>query len=342
MKVTIIGQIQNKKTGLGKSINDFIDFCNENATHTITIDITDNKKFFKHCYRILASETEVFYFTPSGSVGGNIRDSFYLLLMILKQKKIVTHFHNSAFGNVVHKYKILQFINKWIYRRINKIIVLGYKSKQMFESLKVPNTKFEVIRNGIDEELFISEEKLIQKQHTQPFNVIYFSNMIKEKGYDIVLEVAKKMQGNPKYHFYFSGKFFDKQLEEAFKKDISGMNNVTYYNGVYGQEKKKLLQEMHYFILPSKEEALPISMLEAMANGLYIIVSNVGVISEVIVPEASHLLNINNSSNDIQIIKILKSTSVVLENIDFKTNEIHEKFSNEKIKAEIFNVLTSL
>lgn len=342
MKVTIIGQIQNKKTGLGKSINDFIDFCNENATHTITIDITDNKKFFKHCYRILASETEVFYFTPSGSVGGNIRDSFYLLLMILKQKKIVTHFHNSAFGNVVHKYKILQFINKWIYRRINKIIVLGYKSKQMFENLKVPNTKFEVIRNGIDEELFISEEKLIQKQHTQPFNVIYFSNMIKEKGYDIVLEVAKKMQGNPKYHFYFSGKFFDKQLEEAFKKDISGMNNVTYYNGVYGQEKKKLLQEMHYFILPSKEEALPISMLEAMANGLYIIVSNVGVISEVIEPEASHLLNINHSSNDIQIIKILKSTSVVLENIDFKTNEIHEKFSNEKIKAEIFNVLTSL
>lgn len=342
MKVTIIGQIQNKKTGLGKSINDFIDFCNENATHTITIDITDNKKFFKHCYCILASETEVFYFTPSGSVGGNIRDSFYLLLMILKQKKIVTHFHNSAFGNVVHKYKILQFINKWIYRRINKIIVLGYKSKQMFENLKVPNTKFEVIRNGIDEELFISEEKLIQKQHTQPFNVIYFSNMIKEKGYDIVLEVAKKMQGNPKYHFYFSGKFFDKQLEEAFKKDISGMNNVTYYNGVYGQEKKKLLQEMHYFILPSKEEALPISMLEAMANGLYIIVSNVGVISEVIEPEASHLLNINHSSNDIQIIEILKSTSVVLENIDFKTNEIHEKFSNEKIKAEIFNVLTSL
>ena len=342
MKVTIIGQIQNKKTGLGKSINDFIDFCKENATQTTTIDITNNKNFLKHCYRILASDTEVFYFTPSGSVGGNIRDSFYLLLMILKQKKIVTHFHNSAFGNVVNKYKILQFINKWIYRRINKIIVLGYKSKQMFENLMVPNSKFEVIRNGIDEELFISEEKLIQKQHTQPFNVIYFSNMIKEKGYDIVLEVAKKMQGNPKYHFYFSGKFFDKQLEEAFKKDISGMNNVTYYNGVYGQEKKKLLQEMHYFILPSKEEALPISMLEAMANGLYIIVSNVGVISEVIDPEASHLLNINNSSNDIQIIEILKSTSVVLENIDFKTNEIHEKFSNEKIKAEIFNVLTSL
>lgn len=342
MKVTIIGQIQNKKTGLGKSLNDFIDFCNENATYTTTIDITNNKKFFEHCYRILTSDTEVFYFTPSGSLGGNVRDSIYLGLMILKQKKIVTHFHNSAFGNVIHKHKILQLLNKWIYSHIHKIIVLGYKSKQMFESLMVPDSKFEVIRNGIDEELFISEEKLNQKQHNRPFNVIYFSNMIQEKGYDIVLEVAKKMQGNPEYHFYFSGKFFDKQLEEIFKKEISGMNNVTYYDGVYGQEKQQLLQEMHYFILPSKEEALPISMLEAMANGLYVIVSDVGVISEVIEPEGSHLLNINDSSNDLQIIEILKDTNVIIENADFKINKIREKYSNEKIKAEIFNVLTSL
>ena len=344
MKITIIGQIQNKKTGLGKAINDLIDFCNENATYTTTIDITNNKNFLKHCYRILASDTEVFYFTPSGSVGGNIRDSFYLWLMILKQKKIVTHFHNSAFGNVVNRNRILQFINKWIYKRINKIIVLGYKSKEMFETLMIPDSKFEVIRNGVDEDLFISEENFKKKQQSKPINIIYFSNMIKEKGYDIVLEVAKKMQGNPEYHFYFSGKFFDKQLEEAFKKDISGMNNVTYYNGVYGQEKKKLLQKMHYFVLPSryKDETLPISMLEAMASGLYIIVTDVGVISEVIEPEASYLLNINNSENDIQITDILKNTSLVLENTDFKINEIHEKFSNEKIKAEIFNVLTSL
>ena len=58
MKVTIIGQIQNKKTGLGKAINDFIDFCKENATYTTTIDITNNKKFFNHCYHILVSDTK--------------------------------------------------------------------------------------------------------------------------------------------------------------------------------------------------------------------------------------------------------------------------------------------
>lgn len=339
MKVTIIGQIQNKKTGLGKSINDFIDFCNENATHTITIDITDNKKFFKHCYRILASDTEVFYFTPSGSVGGNIRDSFYLLLMILKQKKIVTHFHNSAFGNVVNKHRILQFINKWIYKRINKIIVLGYKSKQMFETLMIPDSKFEVIRNGVDEELFISEENFKKKQQSKPINIIYFSNMIKEKGYDIVLEVAKKMQWNPEYHFYFSGKFFDRQLEEIFKKDISGMNNVTYYNGVYGQEKKQLLQEMHYFVLPSKykDETLPISMLEAMASGVYIIATDVGVISEVVDKNSGYLLEVVNKESSVVIEKIIKNYR--FKYIDFDGGKFFSEFFNIEIQRKIFNLL---
>ena len=341
MKITIIGQIQNKKTGLGKAINDLIDFCNENATHTTTIDITNNKNFFKHCYRILASDTEVFYFTPSGSVGGNIRDSFYLWLMILKQKKIVTHFHNSAFGNVVTRNRILQFINKWIYKHINKIIVLGYKSKEMFENLMIPDSKFKVIRNGVDEDLFISEENFKKKQQSKPINIIYFSNMIKEKGYDIVLEVAKKMQGNPEYHFYFSGKFFDKQLEEAFKKDISGMNNVTYYNGVYGQEKKKLLQKMHYFVLPSryKDETLPISMLEAMASGVYIIATDVGVISEVIKEMPSNILKNSNNTLSIEIQNIISQTNVNIDFSDFKMNRIKSEFSNNLIQQSIFKVL---
>ena len=83
--------------------------------------------------------------------------------MILKRKKIVTHFHNSAFGKVVNKNKILRIINKSIYQRVDKIILLGHKSKIMFEPLMIPNEKFEIIRNGIDGNLFISEEDLEAK-----------------------------------------------------------------------------------------------------------------------------------------------------------------------------------
>lgn len=344
MKITIIGQIQNKKTGLGKAINDFINFCSKNATKTTTIDITNNKRFFEHCYHILVSDTEVFYFTPSGSVGGNVRDSFYLFLMILKGKKIVTHFHNSAFGNVVNKNRLLQLMNKWIYRHIDKIILLGYKSKQMFDILMIPDTKFKVIRNGVDEDLFISEDNFKKKQDNKTINVIYFSNMIKEKGYEIVFEVAKKLQDNQRFHFYFSGKFFDKQLEEKFKNEISGMENITYYNGVYGQEKKQLLQNMHYFVLPSsyKDETLPISMLEAMASGVYIIATDVGVISEVINEIPSEILKSSNNMLSSEIQNVILLTNENINFSDFKMNKMKSEFSNNRIQKNIFEVLENV
>lgn len=344
MKVTIVGQIKNRQTGLGKAINDFQDYCEKEAEKVMSIDITDNKKFFYYIYLILKVNTDVFYFTPSGSVGGNIRDSIYLLLMILKRKKIVTHFHNSAFGKVVNKNKILRIINKSIYQRVDKIIILGHKSKIMFEPLMIPNEKFEIIRNGIDGNLFISEEDLEAKQKSKPINIIYFSNMLKEKGYDIVLDLATNMQSNSNYHFYFSGKFFDVTLENEFKHRISTMGNVTYFNGVYGEEKEQLLKKMHYFILPTsyKDETLPISMLEAMANALYIIVSDVGVISEVVNKETTTLLPTIKVDTPLEIQHIIEATIDSIQDKNFKIVDLKYNFSNDLIQKRIFGILEGI
>lgn len=339
MKVTVIGQIKNKKTGLGKAINDVINNITKENVKVTEIDITNNKLFFNIIKKIITDDTDVFYFTPSGSVGGNIRDSIYLFFMIAKRKKIVTHFHNSAYGKVVNSNVFLKIINRYLYSKVNKIIVLGEKSKAMFTSLNIPENKFVVIRNGIDSYLFIEKDKLKEKFLSPDINIVYFSNMLEEKGYKIVLDVAEKMKLDNKYKFYFSGKFFDMSLEDEFKKKIKNLYNVTYIDGVYCDEKKTLLEKMHYFILPSKDEALPISMLEAMANGAYIIVSDVGVISEVINKNTTKLLLEINNNTPMLIKNEILDTSNKLGELEFKIEELNRKYSNEKIQDEIFEVL---
>ncbi|MBF6976066.1 glycosyltransferase family 4 protein [Streptococcus macedonicus] len=162
----------------------------------------------------------------------------------------------------------------------------------MFDGLDVDENKFIIIRNGIEKDLFISESELSTKLNNPIRKVIYFSNMIPEKGYKIVLEVAKQLVNDSHYQFIFSGKFFDKNLEDDFLKSVEDQPNVSYYSGVYGSDKVELLKETHFFILPSsyKDETLPISMLEAMATGNYIIINDVGVISEVVNEATSTLL----------------------------------------------------
>ncbi|MFV5784426.1 glycosyl transferase, partial [Pediococcus acidilactici] len=83
--------IENKKTGLGKALNDIILYSkNELGEQKIEqIDITHNTKFLEHIFRILTSTSDVYYFSPSGSKLGVWRNSFYLLAMNLRKKRVI-------------------------------------------------------------------------------------------------------------------------------------------------------------------------------------------------------------------------------------------------------------
>ncbi|MGQ7373103.1 glycosyltransferase family 4 protein [Streptococcus suis] len=338
MRVSVIGQIKNKKTGLGKAINDLIDEL-QLSYHVEAIDITNNKDFLAKISDILKSKPDSCYFTPSGSLFGNLRDFCYLLAMKKSGAKVIVHFHNSIFGKVVHSNPFSFYLNKLIYKHVDKIILLGHKQKKMFDGLEINESKFKIIRNGIDKDLFISESELNSKLNNPIRKVIYFSNMIPEKGYKIVLEVAKQLVNDSHYQFIFSGKFFDKNLEDDFLKSIEGQSNISYYSGVYGIDKVELLKETHFFILPSKNEALPISMLEAMGAGNYIIINDVGVVSEVVNEPTSTL---SSSLTASEIIKILEQKNQVLGQLDFNIKYLKSNYLNktiqEKIVSEIVNV----
>lgn len=339
-QIMVVAQIENKKTGLGKAVNDLIEYyCNNYGEDSVyRLDITNNLNFIKSCLKILFSSCEKFYFTPSGSLGGNIRDSIYLALMLLKRKKVITHFHNSSFKAIVESNFIIKAINKIIYNKVDKIILLGEKHKSMFSSLNIPNSKFRIVRNGIDEYLFISNELMMEKYSQDKINVVYFSNMIPDKGYQTVLSVAKEMNNDKSFHFYFSGIFLDPHLKEEFLKELEKLDNVTYINGVYGIDKSLLLSKMHFFILPSKYkyEALPISMLEAIANGVYIIVSDVGVINEVINKETTLLLRTIEPSI---IINELKEKSKVLSSLNYNVEYYKLNFSNINVLKRLISII---
>ncbi|WP_278650401.1 glycosyltransferase family 4 protein [Rodentibacter pneumotropicus] len=339
-KIMVIGQIKNNKTGLGKSINDFImRYQSKYGKETLyKLDVTNNLSFIKSCYKILSINCDKFYFTPSGSLGGNIRDSVYLFLMLLRRKKIITHFHNSSFKSVIESNFVINWINKLIYKKVDRIIILGKKQEEMFSSIHPSKDKFRIVGNGIDEDIFISEQELAKKHDRHPINIVYFSNMIPEKGYEIVLSVAKEMKNDRNFHFYFSGKFFQSALEAKFIEEIKELNNVSYINGVYGSDKITFLSNMNIFILPSKykDETLPISMLEAIANGLYIIVSNVGVISEVANQSTTTLLDIIDVDN---IISIIREKAKILNNLNYNVMYYKENYLNKKILDSLVSIV---
>ena len=60
---------------------------------------------------------------------------------------------------------------------------------------------------------------------------------------------------------------------EQLKSMIGSSSNLTYVGAVFGEEKKALLRQCTFYVLPSFSEGLPSALLEAMAEGLVPIIT---------------------------------------------------------------------
>lgn len=86
-----------------------------------------------------------------------------------------------------------------------------------------------------------------------------------------------------KFVFHFAGKFFEHKEEKFFMENSQGMKNVKYHGIVGGKAKTDLLRTCQIFALLSRypNEGQPISILEAMGNGMAIITTDHAGIPEI-------------------------------------------------------------
>ena len=285
-KVVFIAQFPPPVHGLSKAVETLFT-SNLNEYYLFSkIDITKNKNIIYIIYRILFVKCDLFYFTISQSVGGNLRDVFFLLLIILRRKKCIIHLHGGYYRELMEKKccGAQRWMNKKLLNRVEKCIVLGNSLKYIFEGY-VKDSKICVVPNCIDDTFFPNndclEKKLKEICDSKVIHVVYLSNFIKEKGYDKVLYIAKAIKDEGKdcfFQFHFAGQFFNSEEKKWFEDFIieSGLNNVIYHGIVNGNEKNKLLNIGHVFILPTtySREGQPISILEGMGNGMAIITTN--------------------------------------------------------------------
>lgn len=254
------------------------------------VDIKNNKLFLKSLIKIAASKADLFYFTISQSKGGNLRDLIILKLLELQHKKCLIHLHGGYYRQLVDN-DLPGWQKKANYKAIGKLagaIVLSESLKRIFDGM-IDSSKIYVVENCVDDQFLMSnrefEEKIFLLQNKKVLRVLWLSNFIRSKGYPLVLEMVKLEKervdagGEKRFHFDFAGAFFDSKEKEFFDSYISenGLEEyITYHGIVGGAEKRELLKACDIFALPTRypKEGQPISILEAMGNGMFIITTD--------------------------------------------------------------------
>lgn len=341
-KICFIAQFPPPMHGLSKAVETLYYSELNGIFEFEKIDITDNKRFLANLIKLLCSDAHLFYFTISQTKGGNLRDLIILKLLEVRKKKCLIHLHGGYYRQLVDNdiANWQQKLNYLAIKNLAGVIVLSNSLKKIFEGM-IDNSKIHVVENCVDNQYLLTNQEIEEKMDTlrdkKIIHILWLSNFIRSKGYPFVLEMAKaekervELGGERRFHFDFAGKFFEDIEKEYFENYLNqyGLKNyVTYHGGVGGEVKKKLLNESYIFILPTRypNEGQPISILESMGNGMFIITTDHAGIPDIV----------EDGVNGIVMSKDMKSIDLYKSIIELSNTEIEEKarYNVSKVKGE--------
>jgi len=226
-------------------------------------------------YFIFIKKIEIVHI-HGASYGSFVRKMILINIFRVFKVKIIYHIHGAEFKLFYEKFNKFGIIKKTI-SKVDVLIVLSDSWKDYFSKITNKNKIF-VLNNIVQNPTF---KKNYVSQNT--INFLFLGIIGDRKGvFDflkVIIENKIAFENRIILHIGGNGDV-DRLMEVIHNEHIEHI--VKYKGWVSGNEKKKLLSMCDVYVLPSYNEGLPISVLEAMSYGLPVISTNVGGIPGII------------------------------------------------------------
>ena len=169
-----------------------------------------------------------------------------------------------------------------ILRVANLVLVVTPYEEQAKIKMGALRDKCILFPGGVDDNEFIRFATSSPGELLQRFNlpreakiVAYLGTIEERKNTMAVLEVAERLKDRKDIHFVIAGSG-DSEYAEQVRGRANGLVNVTYLGEIGEKEKVQLIEISYLNILLSRMEALGLTQLEFMFQGVPVITSGVG------------------------------------------------------------------
>ncbi|MCD4670530.1 MAG: glycosyltransferase family 4 protein [Actinomycetia bacterium] len=217
-----------------------------------------------------------------------------IVFLILKIRKIpyIAHIHADVEPSGKMGF-LLPFYKKMFLRKIlNSALKIIVPSKDYVSLISkkytIPKTKIHEIPNGTDLEYFKSTST---KLHS-PIRLLSVSRLCKHKNIPLLIQSFKslieKKCWNVELHIVGEGEEKNKILDLIKKEKLE--NKIILHGGLWGKDLHDIYSNSDIFILASTHESFGIVLIEAMASGLPIIVSNIASVKNIVKNNITGLL----------------------------------------------------
>ena len=302
--------------------------CNKrvdiHALHRLISTLKDKQIDILHCHEIKSR--------TYGLIAGKI----------LKIPIVTTH-HNWTSANVLTT--IFEYWDSFVMRFFDRIIAVSEEVKHSAMRFKIPNNKFSVIINGVSfahEKTNTNAYSIIKEELKIEDDTIVIGNVGRlstEKNHKLFIKVAKIVKLNsPNIRFIIAG---DGPLEKELRNYAAalGLTNTVIFYGFHSHI-QQIYNLLDIYLLTSRIEGTPMSLMEAMGAGVPAVATDVGDISKIVTDNVSGILLKNNDPKSIaqKILYLLKNPTKLTQ-MGLQAQEIIRKYYSAEIMAKRYEQL---
>lgn len=224
--------------------------------------------------------TVVVHFSQFGSF---VREGAIARIAHFFGLRTVSHVHGSRFVEFAQSHPK---VTVWGVGKSDSILFLTTKSKLVYERIAASSSKSKtfLVWNSVD---------LLEMGHRSKSNVMVFAGEVGyRKGVDLLLQAWGDGSLFPKWTLKICGPV--KKEFQRIAEDSKNTPRLDFLNEMSNRAIRDLLSVSKIAVLPSRAEAQPIFILEAMSAGCCVIASDVGEIASMLSEGAGLVVEPNN------------------------------------------------
>lgn len=284
-------------------------------------------------YRCILSAYDIVHLHISAR-GSYKRKSIMARMARKAGKRVILHDHDGEFAKAFEE-------GGEAYRRdvretfgvADRVVVLSEEWRDYFAENVCDPSKIIVVHNGV----------CVPAQPCSPCShqdVLFLGRLDARKSPDVLLRASREvLKRFPETKVIFGG---DGEVEknEALAKELGIADRCEFHGWVSGDEREALFERAAVYCLPSKNEGLPMSVLEAMARGIPTVATPVGGIPQVIENGTTgFLVKVDDVEALAEKLMLLLGNSTLRKTVGAASREtIKRSFSIERSVDEIVEV----
>jgi len=205
---------------------------------------------------------------PTGVIGA--------IVNLLWRKSLIATIHGSDLRLAMERQGLLRRLFVFVCKRANHLSCVSEIQKKEMEGIGFREKDITVIPMGVDQEFIEARKRRSDKQENRSFAILSNRNLLPIYNLSLLVQsIPLVLKEEPQTRFLIAGNGLEREKLEKEAKDLNVDKFIKFLGSVPHKEMPDLLTKADIYVSTSLYDGTSVSLLEAMAAGVFPIVTDI-------------------------------------------------------------------